>query len=138
MYKAVSEDLLHWEEKGLVFPEAKVIHRNPCVVQNPDNEAVLINGKFVMYLNNGLVAYSNDLLNWQSKKVKNLWPGGEGCFALTDYSEKHSDKILLFTGGHHTGHFYAIGEVLFKKDNVEEAIDWMPRPVIYAEPVYPY
>jgi len=138
IFLAVSEDLLHWEEKGLVFPDAKEIHRNPCVVQNPDNEAVKINGKFVMYINNGLIAYSDDLLNWQSTKVKNLWPGGEGCFALTDYSEKHSNKVLLFTGGHHTGHFYAIGEVLFSKDNLEEPVDWLPRPVIHAEPEYPY
>ena len=137
-YLAVSKDLRHWEKKGLVFPEASVIHRNPCVVQNPSNEAVKINDRFVMYLNHGLVAYSDDLLHWESRQVDRLWPGGEGCFAVTDYSEEHADKILLFTGGHHTGHFYAIGEVVFYKDRPEEALAWLPRPILCAEPRYPW
>jgi predicted GH43/DUF377 family glycosyl hydrolase len=107
-------------------------------VQNPDNEAVKINGKFVMYLNGGIVAYSDDLIHWEPEKVDELWPGGEGCFALADYSKEHSDKILLFTGGHHTGHFYAIGEVLFAKDNAKKALEWLPRPILHAEPQYPW
>ena len=138
VFLAISKDLTRWEKIGLIFPDAKIIHRNPVVVQNPDNNAVKINGKFVMYLNNGLIAYSKDLIHWESHSVKNLWPGGEGCFAVTDYSQKHKDKIVLFTGGHHTGHFYAIGEVLFSKENPEEPIEWLPKPILYAEPEYPW
>ena len=138
VFLAISEDLIHWEKMGLVFPDAKIIHRNAVVVQNPDNEGVKINGKFIMYLNNGLIAYSDDLIHWESHMVENLWPGGEGCFAVTDYSEDHKDEIVLFTGGHHTGHFYAIGEVLFDKEAPERPVEWLPRPVLYAEPVYPW
>ena len=138
VFLAISKDLTRWEKIGLIFPDAKIIHRNPVVIQNPDNNAVKINGKFVMYLNNGLIAYSKDLIHWESHSVKNLWPGGEGCCAVTDYSQKHKDKIVLFTGGHHTGHFYAIGEVLFSKGNPEEPIEWLPKPILYAEPEYPW
>ena len=138
VFLAISKDLTRWEKIGLIFPDVKIIHRNPAVVQNPDNNAVKINGKFVMYLNNGLIAYSKDLIHWEPRNVKNLWPGGEGCCAVTDYSQKHKDKIVLFTGGHHTGHFYAIGEVLFSKENPEEPIEWLPRPILYAEPEYPW
>ena len=97
-FLAISKDLTRWEKIGLIFPDAKIIHRNPVVIQNPDNNAVKINGKFVMYLNNGLIAYSKDLIHWEPRNVKNLWPGGEGCCAVTDYSQKHKDKIVLFTG----------------------------------------
>lgn len=138
VFLAISKDLTRWEKIGLIFPDAKIIHRNPVVIQNPDNNAVKINGKFVMYLNNGLIAYSKDLIHWEPRNVKNLWPGGEGCCAVTDYSQKHKDKIVLFTGGHHTGHFYAIGEVLFSKENPEEPIEWLPKPILYAEPEYPW
>jgi predicted GH43/DUF377 family glycosyl hydrolase len=138
VFIAASKDLLHWEKKGIAFPKAAEIHRNPCVLQNPENEAVKVNGKFVMYLNHGIVAYSDDLLHWESKKLSEFWPGGEGCFAVTEYDEENPDHIVLFTGGHHTGHFYAIGEVLLSKDNPEEAIEWLPRPIIFAEDKYPW
>lgn len=44
VYSAVSDDLLNWEKTGLVLPDAKRIHRNPCVLQNPQNKAVRVNG----------------------------------------------------------------------------------------------
>jgi predicted GH43/DUF377 family glycosyl hydrolase len=138
VFLATSKDLLVWEKKGLVFPAAKSIHRNPCVVQNPNNEAVRVRGKFVMYLNGGIIAYSDDLITWKDYEINELWPGGEGCFALADYKDSHPDNIILFTGGHHTGHFYAIGEVLFSKANPQEAVEWLPVPVIHAEPQYPW
>lgn len=138
VFIATSKDLLHWEKVGLAFPEATRIHRNPCVLQNPDNEAVRANGKFVMYVNDGLIAYSDDLIHWESRETGEFWPGGEGCFALADYDEARPDAILLFTGGHHTGHFYAVGEVLLSKSNPERAIAWLPRPVLIAEERYPW
>ncbi|MHC1695839.1 MAG: hypothetical protein AB9835_11355 [Eubacteriales bacterium] len=138
VYLAVSGDLLKWEKAGLVFPDAKRIHRNPCVLQNPQNKAVKANGKFIMYINDGLIAYSDDLINWESSEMDSNFPGGEGCFALTDYDRKSPDNILLFTGGHHTGHFYAVGEVLFKKDNPAMPIEWLPRPVLTVEEQYPW
>jgi len=137
-FLAVSNDLITWKKHGLVFPHATEIHRNPCVVQSPDNEAVRINGRFVMYLNNGIIAYSDDMLHWESEVTETLWPGGEGCFALANYNRNYPDHILLFTGGQHTGHFYAIGEVLFHKDHPGKPLEWLPRPVLYAETRIPW
>jgi len=137
IYIAVSKDLFHWEKVGLAFPDATRIHRNGCVLQDPDNAAVRnADGKFVMYINDGLVGLSDDLLHWESVEVKRTWPGGEGCLALADYDGNRPDNIVLFTGGHHTGHFYAIGEVLLSKRNVLTPVEWLPRPVLYAEDKY--
>ena len=138
VFTATSKDLIQWQKNGLTFPKANKIHRNPVVLQNSSNEAVQINGKFVMYINNGLVAYSDDLLNWESNEITHHWPGGEGCFAVTDHNPDSPEDIVLFTGGHHTGHFYAIGEVLFSKHNPEKPIEWLPRPVLNAEKKYPH
>ena len=137
-FLATSKDLDHWTKRGLVFPQAGEIHRNPAILQNPQNEAVRVNGKFVMYINNGIIAYSDDLLHWRSKKVAHPWPGGENCFALADWSDKYPNNILLFTGGHHSGHFYAIGEVLLDGNDPEKALAWVPRPVFCAEAKYPW
>jgi predicted GH43/DUF377 family glycosyl hydrolase len=139
-FVATSTDLRHWTKHGIVFPDATRTHRNGVVLQNPRNEPVRVNGQFVMYINDGLIAYSDDLLHWESQEIPlaQRWPGGEGCFALTDHDPAHPDHIVLFTGGHHTGHFYAIGEVLFSKDNPAKPLDWLPRPVLHAEPQYPW
>ena len=126
------------------------MHRNGTVLQNPQNEAVKINGKFVMYVNDGLVAYSSDLINWKSKKAVKTWPGGECCKAITDYSDTCLDNIVLITGGGNCGngsdngtewgqdHFYAIGEILLSKKNPENPIEILKRPVLYAEEKYPW
>lgn len=138
IFLATSRDLLHWQKHGLVFPNAKRIHRNACVLQNPNNDAVRCNGRFVMYINDGLMAYSDDMLHWESREISSKWPGGEGCFALTDYSHEAPDDIILFTGGHHTGHFYAVGEVLLDKKAPESPRDVLLCPVLYAEDRYPW
>ena len=61
-FLATSKDLRHWTKVGIVFPEAKRTHRNGVVLQNPHNEAVKVDGKYIMYLNDGLIAYSDDLI----------------------------------------------------------------------------
>ncbi len=137
-FLATSKDLLNWEKVGIVFPDATRTHRNGVVLHNPHNEAVKVNGKYVMYLNDGLIAYSEDLIHWKSKENPNRWPGGEGCLALCDHVESDPDRIVLFTGGNHTGNFYAIGEVLLSKKNPEKALDYLPAPVLKANPRYPY
>lgn len=82
-YLAISDDLVHWEHKGLVFPNAKRIHRNAAVVQDPDNHPVRdAQGRFVMYINNGLIAYSDDMLHWESRELDAIWPGGECAVAI--------------------------------------------------------
>jgi predicted GH43/DUF377 family glycosyl hydrolase len=138
VFLATSTDLRHWERVGILFTNATRTHRNGVVLQNAQNEAVPINGRFIMYINDGLIAYSDDLIHWESKEIGLLWPGGEGCFALADHDPTRPEDIVLFTGGHHTGHFYAIGEVLLSKSNPEVPLSYLPRPVLTTDPGIPY
>jgi predicted GH43/DUF377 family glycosyl hydrolase len=137
-FLATSKDLLHWKKRGIVFPNSNTIHRNAVILQNGNNEAVRVNGKFIMYINYNLMAYSDDMIHWKSKKVNDHFPGGECCFALADYDPEHPDNMILFTGGNHTGHFYAIGEVLFSKKDPERPLQYLPRPVLAADSTIPY
>ena len=138
-YLAVSDDLITWEHKGPVFPHAERIHRNAMVVQSPHNQAVRdAKGRFVMYINDRLIAYSEDLLHWQSKELDAVWPGGECSVAIAGYRPDNDDRLVLFTGGNHTGHFYAEGEVLFSLQDPELPLDWLPRPVLAADATIPY
>jgi len=137
-FLATSTNLLHWTKVGFVFPNAKRVHQNVVVVQNPQNEAVKVNGKYVMYINDGLIAYSRDMVHWESHENPHRWPGGECCFALADHNPERPDDIILFTGGAHTGHFYAVGEVLFSKADPEKPLQWLPRSPLFAEPKYPF
>ena len=139
VYLAVSDDLIHWEHKGLVFPNAKRIHRNGTVLQDPNNRAVRdARGKFVMYINDQLIAYSGDLYHWESKEMDAVWPGGECAMAFANTHPTNKDYLVLFTGGNHTGHFYAKGEVLFSLKDPERPIDWLPRPVLAADQKIPH
>src|ERR1035438_110174 len=96
MFLATSKDLLNWTKVGIIFPDAKRSHRNGAVLENPHNEAIKVNGNFVMYLDFGLIAYSKDLLHWESQENKNHIPGGECCFALGEYDAAKPDDIILF------------------------------------------
>ena len=136
---AISDDLVNWDYRGLVFPGAKRIHRNACVLQDEDNNAMRdSHGRFVMYLNDGLIAFSSDLVHWESSPIIHQWPGGEGCFALCGHDPKRPGDIVLFTGGSHTGHFYAVGEVLLSLDDPARCREVLPRPVLHADADKPY
>lgn len=138
-YLVVSDDLIHWEHQGLVFPHAKRIHRNAMVVQDPHNRAVRdTKGRFVMYINDRLIAYSEDLLHWESHDLEAVWPGGECSVAIAHYDPQNDDRLVLFTGGNHTGHFYAEGEVLFSLKDPEHPLDWLRRPILAADARIPY
>lgn len=129
-----SDDLIHWENHGLLFPDAGRIHRNPCVLQDADNRPVKdMSGRYVMYINNGLIAFSHDLMHWESEETGYDWPGGEGCFALS-----RGEDIILFTGGNHSGHFYAVGEVLFSRENPKKPLDYLQNPVLTSDPAIPW
>jgi predicted GH43/DUF377 family glycosyl hydrolase len=125
--------MINWTKLGLIFPQATEIHRNPVVLQTPENQAAKANGKFVMYLDSNLLAYSDDLIHWTSKRVASPWPGGENCVALADWNPKYPNNILLFTAGPHSGHFYGVGEVLLDRSDPEKAIECLPRPIFCAE-----
>lgn len=137
-FLATSPDLRHWNRHGIVFPKATRTHRNPVVVQDAQNNAVRVNGKFVMYINDGLIAYSDDLIHWESEEVRDFWGGGEGCFAVAKHDPSRPDDLVLFTGGHHHGHFYAIGQVLFSLRNPAKPLEYLPRPMLAADPAIPH
>jgi predicted GH43/DUF377 family glycosyl hydrolase len=137
-FLATSPDLRTWTTHGLCFPGATRIHRNPVIVQTPENEAARLGCGFVMYLNDGLIATSDDLIHWHSRDVADPWPGGENCFAVVDWDERYPDNILVFTGGPHSGHFYAVGEVLVDRNQPDRAVEWLPRPVLTADPTIPW
>jgi predicted GH43/DUF377 family glycosyl hydrolase len=137
-FLATSKDLLHWDKVGIVFPQAVRTHRNAVVLQNPENEAVSVDGKFIMYINEHLLATSPDMIHWTSHENTNRWPGGECCFALADHDPQRPDDIILFTGGAHTGHFYAVGEVRLSKKDPMKPLAWLPRSPLFAETKYPY
>ncbi len=137
-FLATSKDLVHWKTIGIVFPNSIRLHRNAVVLQSPHNQAIRVHGKFVMYLDNGLMAYSKNMRHWVTRRRRLHYPGGEVCFALGNYSRRHRQRIVLFTGGHFTGHYYAIGEVLFSARNPAKPRAYLPAPVVTANPQIPY
>lgn len=137
-FLATSMGLLNWTKIGIVFPRAKRTHRSAVVLQNPHNEAVQVNGKYLMYIDEELIAWSEDMMHWESHENPHHWPGGECCFALADHNPKRPEDIILFARGSHTGHFYAVGEVLLSKANPEKLLKWQPRSPLFAEPKYPF
>ena len=38
-----------------------------------------LNKPLLRWINDGLMAYSEDLRHWQAKEINHSWPGGEGC-----------------------------------------------------------
>jgi len=135
---STSTDLLNWTRPGILFPQSKRIHRNGVVLQSPENEAIRVNGKYVMYIDDNLIATSEDLLHWESRENPHRMPGGECCFALGDYDPAQPENIVLFTGGAHTGHFYGVGEILISKADVAKPVRFLPRSPLFAETKYPY
>jgi len=141
---ASSKDLKQWKRHGLLFPdlsEDKKIPRNGSIVQNPCNEAVKINGRYIMYMNEH-IAYSEDLLNWEIKLLKGKpcheWAPGhqlETCIAITDYMASNN-YILVFLAGGIGEHRYAITEAVYSKKNPEELLEVLEYPVLNARESY--
>jgi len=101
---AVSDDLFHWEKKGLVVP-LSVSHlwaKAAVIPRNGNSEPVKINGEYVMYISEGCggkqhVGCSEDMYNWSFKEQRFLNIGDMGSLwevscAVTDEGE---DDLLL-------------------------------------------
>ncbi len=137
---ATSEDLVHWTKHGPLFPELRWT-KSGTIVQNPSNEAVRIDGRFVMYVVDWkpfYIAYSDDLLNWEIKELEGEL-GGESGIAVTDYADPGEDDIVLFYSGaleNRGDWFYAVGEALFSRDDPERRLAFLEWPVI--RPLKPY
>jgi predicted GH43/DUF377 family glycosyl hydrolase len=84
---AISEDLLHWEKKGVIVPRS--VSRNwakaPVIPRSPYGEAVKLNGRFMMFISERLhtglddseeqvIGYSTDLVHWQFEQKTFMEP----------------------------------------------------------------
>jgi predicted GH43/DUF377 family glycosyl hydrolase len=58
--------------------------------------------------------------------------------AIANHDRSRPDDLVLFTGGHHHGHFYAIGQVLFSMRNPVKPLEYLPRPMLAADPAIPH
>jgi beta-1,2-mannosidase len=123
--EATSGDCIHWKKLGIVETGTK----NGAIVRDPAGTPVKINSKFVMYTGDSSlgVCYSDDLIHWGPITwVGPMFPKGwvapyEPCVAVTDYSRRQPDNIVLFIAGTLNGKgkwFYAVSEMLFSKSNV--------------------
>ena len=155
---ATSKDLIHWKKYGPLFSGIGST-KSGTIVQNPNNEAVRIQGKFVIYLlesygdfHNDWIAYSDDLLHWDAKRISPLL-GGESCIAITDYQGPNDDIVLFYAGnllgkGDNLTHLswdqtmsgspvkYAINEALFSREDPEHLLDVLEIPLL--KPQAPY
>lgn len=68
---ATSKDLIHWEKKGILFPTRSSTNSGAILPER-------INGKFIMYHgdSNIWIAYSEDLLHWESSPEPVMRPRG--------------------------------------------------------------
>ncbi len=147
MCRAVSDDLIHWEKKGPMFPDEYALgheSKSGCVVVNPSLEAVKINGLYHM-LTNEVYATSPDFEHWTCEPFFASEFSGhlhEVCTAITDYREPGKDDIVLFIAGsldkicpdHDL--FYAVTQCLVKRDDPRIRLDTLHVPVIQAEHDY--
>lgn len=155
---ATSKDLIRWKKHGPLFSSIGST-KSGTIVQNPNNEAVRVQGKFVMYLlesygdfHNDWIAYSDDLLHWEAKRISPQL-GGESCIAITDYRGQNDDIVLFYAGNllgksDNLSHLswsqspgwvgvkYAINEALFSRENPEQLLEVSRIPVL--QPLAPY
>ncbi|OUS74905.1 hypothetical protein B1748_20220 [Paenibacillus sp. MY03] len=68
---AVSDDLLHWEKRGIVVPHdvSQYWAKGAVIPRDPGGRAVRIDGRYMMFLSEGCggrqhVGFSEDMLNW--------------------------------------------------------------------------
>lgn len=123
---AVSNDLLHWEKKGLVLPYE--ISRGWCkgaVIPRDGNGCpVKIHGKFLMFVSEGCagrqqVGYSEDMEHWEFREQNYLSlpkEMGEICEVACCITEQDSpDMVLDFFYRDNDGVFHA-GQAHYQKD----------------------
>ncbi|PTX60304.1 putative GH43/DUF377 family glycosyl hydrolase [Melghirimyces profundicolus] len=141
---AVSEDLIHWEKKGIVFPgwkgdQSKEWSKSGAILQEK------VNGKYVMYFGDSSiwVAYSNDAVHWEPLEEPVLRvrkdpeafdsllvePGPqpmmteEGILLIYNGARKLAEEGRSGSGGIHPAPVrYEAGQVLFSRDDPAKVI----------------
>ncbi|MCL5033341.1 MAG: glycoside hydrolase family 130 protein [Thermotogae bacterium] len=130
--EAFSTDLTHWQKLGPIFPQMNW-SKSGAILNTK------INGKYIMYFGdtNIYIAYSDDLIHWKASPYPVLTPR-PGMFdsilvepgpspIITD------NGILLIYNGANYSHEYAVGAVLFSKDNPTKVIERLDKP--FLEPI---
>jgi predicted GH43/DUF377 family glycosyl hydrolase len=144
--EATSTDCLNWKKLGIVVRGTK----NAAMVCDPNGTPVKINNKFAMYIGylGAGVAYSDDLIHWGGKQdVKRTdlqlppdWQKQfEPCIAITDYSARQPDNVVLFIAGKLNGHgrwFYSISEVLFSKADLTKRVAQLDDSIFKPRETY--
>lgn len=129
---ATSNDLVHWQKHGLVFPERGWTKSGAIVPQK-------IGGRYVMYFGDSdmWIAVSNDLIHWTARDEPALRPR-KGYFdsklvepgpppVLTE------EGILLIYNGADERLRYSVGWVLFSKDDPIKVLARAEEPILEPE-----
>ncbi len=127
--EAISTDLVHWKKLGPIFPNASWSKSGAILDQK-------INGKYVMYYGdtNIYIAYSDDLIHWKASPYPVLSPR-PGMFDSTLVEPGPppimTDKgILLIYNGANYSHRYAVGAVIFSKNNPTQVLYRLDNPFL--------
>jgi beta-1,2-mannosidase len=136
---AVSDDLIHWEKKGLVFPD---MAKAPILPDQPEwskSGAIVpekINGKYLMYFGEGQIflATSEDGLHWKHDPQP-VVKRREGYFDMllaepgpTCFVDK--EGIHLLYNGDAPPDGYAVGEVVFDRNDPRKIVRRSESPFL--------
>jgi len=129
---ATSQDLVHWQKHGLVFPERGWTKSGAILSEK-------VKGKYVMYFGDldMWIAYSDDLIHWTAREEPVLRPR-KGYFdsklvepgpppILTE------EGILLIYNGANEKLRYSVGWVLFDKDDPTRVLARAVEPILEPE-----
>ena len=102
---AVSDDLLHWEKKGLAVPlEVSRLWAKAAVVpRDPDGCPIKIGGEYLMFLSEGCggrqtIGRSADMMGWAFSEQSFLDIGSLGHLyevSCCIYDERHPERFVL-------------------------------------------
>ncbi|GHU98238.1 hypothetical protein FACS1894211_01670 [Clostridia bacterium] len=121
---AVSDDLLHWEKRGIVVPReiSKLWVKAAVIPKDAEGNAVKLNGKYLMYISEGCggvqyIGLSDDLLHWEFEPKTYLDVSAMGALyevACAIPSETNDDLVLDFFYSDKRGQ-YAAGQALYSQ-----------------------
>ena len=132
---AVSDDLMHWEKKGTImdYSVSRLWSKGAVIPRDPAGNAVKIDGRYVMFLSDGLgaqqhVGYSDDMINWTFEKRKYLDISQYGHLyevscAVIDHDNEKKDMVLDFYYRNKDGK-NAAGQMLYDRSDIYKQIEF--------------
>jgi predicted GH43/DUF377 family glycosyl hydrolase len=127
---ATSNDLIHWEKKGICFPKWESTNSGVIVPEK-------INGQYIMYHgdSNIWIAYSNDLIHWVSPQEPVMKPR-EGYFddSLVEPGPPpivtEDGIVLIYHGKNKETWAYSLGVVVFSKKDPTKILYRSDKPFL--------